>query len=231
LSSQAHAEHALQPPFRRLANPEHWRSQRFFWLRVLQAPRSEAREIRRAPDKPAESWLQPGLAAPQRAKVQRPAKAGLWLNACPTKGLKAELSTKTAQKAKSWGRPERPPAGTIACHTKSKHGGLCARRAIERELPRVMFHLAATTALAARPVVTAALRRRESRGDGDRRERGNAQNDFRNLFHLQFSCIDLTSIIETQIGQCSPCQIRRTRFRRYKPSASGIYDDAVAICS
>jgi hypothetical protein len=45
-----------------------------------------------------------------------------------------------------------------------------------------MLHFAAT-AVAARSIVTAALRRRIGGTDGDGRERGDAQNNFRDSFH------------------------------------------------
>ena len=45
----------------------------FLWLRFLQVSRREAREIRQAPDKPAESRLQPGLNCP--TKEPKPRKA------------------------------------------------------------------------------------------------------------------------------------------------------------
>ena len=58
-----------------------------------------------------------------------------------------------------------------------------ARRAVPRDLLRVVVRLAATTALAARSVVTAVLRRRKAGADGKSRERGDAQYNFRNVFH------------------------------------------------
>jgi hypothetical protein len=46
-----------------------------------------------------------------------------------------------------------------------------------------MFHVAATAAFAAGSVVTAALRSRVGGTDGDSRERGCGQDDFRDSFH------------------------------------------------
>jgi hypothetical protein len=46
-----------------------------------------------------------------------------------------------------------------------------------------MLRFAANSALAARSVRAAILRHLETGGEGDGRERGDAQNDFRHAFH------------------------------------------------
>jgi len=139
---------ALQPPFRRLANPEHWRSQRCFGVMSCRYRDGKPEKFvrRRA------SRLQPGLAAPQRAKATnfsgftvqcrqdtKPQKYALQVElrstgqaeACPTKERRHECrrcrhecprhvrsNGALEQTAKAeQRRPERPPAGTIACHT------------------------------------------------------------------------------------------------------------------
>jgi len=77
----------LQPPFRRLANPEHWRSQRCFGVMSY-----------RYRDGKPEKFV--------RRRASR-------LKACCSQDWLPH------ERAKACRRPERPPAGTIACHTTS----------------------------------------------------------------------------------------------------------------